>query len=63
MKYIHRKLEKKQRDLSSSFPVVMVTGGIHAAGSINVGTGSVICNSRNIYPIDDNVWAVPQWLV
>ena len=33
------------------------------AKGITVGTGSVICNSRDIYPIGDDVWAVPHWVI
>ena len=33
------------------------------AKGIKVGTGSVICNCRDMYPISDDVWAVPHWVV
>ena len=33
------------------------------AKGITVGTGSVICNCRDIYPIGDDVWAVPHWVI
>jgi len=34
-----------------------------AETGMHVGTGSVICNSSDIYPLDDNNRAVPHWLI
>jgi predicted AAA+ superfamily ATPase len=31
--------------------------------NVKVGTGSVICNAADLYPIGDNVWAVPNWYI
>ena len=28
-----------------------------------VGTGNVICSGGDLYPLGDNVWAVPHWLI
>jgi len=30
---------------------------------LQAGTGSVICNCNDIYPIGADVWAVPHWLI
>jgi len=30
---------------------------------IRIGTGNVICNSRDIYPLGNDVWAVPHWYI
>jgi predicted AAA+ superfamily ATPase len=30
---------------------------------MEIGTGSVICNCNDIYPLGDDIWAVPNWLV
>ena len=34
-----------------------------ANANMTVGTGNVICNSNDIFPLDKDVWAVPHWLV
>jgi predicted AAA+ superfamily ATPase len=31
--------------------------------SISIGTGNVICSSDTIYPLGDNIWAVPHRLI
>ena len=38
-------------------------GVLAATGGMPVGTGSVICNSQEIYPVGKNIWAVPHWVV
>jgi len=30
---------------------------------MTVGTGNVICNSSELYPLGNEVWAVPHWLI
>jgi len=30
---------------------------------MKIGTGSVIANCNDLYPLDKNVWAVPHWLI
>jgi predicted AAA+ superfamily ATPase len=29
----------------------------------NVGTGNIICNSKDMYPVTQGIWAVPHWCV
>jgi len=29
----------------------------------NIGTGNIICNCKDIYPVAPNTWAVPHWCV
>jgi hypothetical protein len=33
------------------------------SANMKIGTGSVICNSNDIYPLGNDVWAVPHWFV
>ena len=30
---------------------------------IKIGTGNVLCGGDDIYPLGDNIWAVPHWLI
>ena len=31
--------------------------------NMSIGTGNVICNSNDIFPLGKDVWAVPHWLI
>ena len=46
---------KASRHFSAVAPV--------ADTGMTVGTGNVICNSSDLYPLGNNVWAVPHWLI